>query len=159
MMRYRFILVLAALLLLLPAGLSAQGRLEKVWFKNYEVKSVRPTGFRSLRATVELQMKNRGDQDLTIKDVRIVIYRNGQPYVEGTCPPFRVPVSYSSPEAVGSFRLCDGVSLWTVLRILLNINYAEFSADVGLTAVDEDGVEERFFHEGYAADKLIKHQK
>ena len=158
-MRYRFLLVLTALFLLLPAGLSAQGRLEKVWFKKYEVKSVRPTSFRSLRATVELQMKNRGDQALTIKDVQIIIYRNGQPYVEGTCPPFQVPVSYSNPEAAGTFRLCDGVSLWTVLRILLNINYAEFSADVSLTAVDEDGVEEHFFHQGYAADKLIKHQK
>ena len=158
-MRNWFFLVLAALFLLLPAGLSAQGRLEKVWFKKYEVKSVRPTSFRSLRATVELQMKNRGDQALTIKDVQIIIYRNGQPYVEGTCPPFQVPVSYSNPEAAGTFRLCDGVSLWTVLRILLNINYAEFSADVSLTAVDEDGVEEHFFHQGYAAEKLIKHQK
>ena len=158
-MRNWFFLVLAALFLLLPAGLSAQGRLDQVWFKKYEVKSVRPTSFRSLRATVELQMKNRGDQALTIKDVQIIIYRNGQPYVEGTCPPFQVPVSYSNPEAAGTFRLCDGVSLWTVLRILLNINYAEFSADVSLTAVDEDGVEEHFFHQGYAADKLIKHQK
>jgi len=151
--------IASILLLILLTALSAQGQINKVWFKRYEVKSVVPTGFRSIRATVELDLKNRGDQALDVQDVHIVIYRQGKPYVKGTCPSFHIAKGYSKPTAVGTFELCKGVHIWSVLKVLMNLKYEEFSADLTMYAVNEKGEKEPFVSKGYSAQKLIKHQK
>ena len=150
----RFLLIFALLLAALPA--SAQ--MSKLRFRDFEVKSVLPTGLRTVRATVELDMANRG-KAMELTDVDLTIYRNGKAYVTGTCPSIPVEAGASVVKAVGTFRLAEGVSLFSVLRTMLNINLKEYSADVSLTALGDDGKEQDFMLKGFSVSKLAKSRR
>ena len=150
----RFLLLVAFLLAVLPA--SAQ--MSMLRFRNFEVKSVMPTGFRTVRATVELELVNPG-KEMEMTDVRVNIYRNGNLYVTGTCP--SIPVDTGEPlvKAVGVFHLADGISLFSVLRTLLNVNLKEYSADVTLTALGDDGKEQDFMLKGFSVANLARSRR
>ena len=150
----RFLLLAAFLLAVLPA--SAQ--MSKLRFRDFEVKSVLPTGFRTVRATVELELVNQGEE-LELTDVDLAIYRNGKPYVTGKCPSIPVDPGDTVVKAVGAFRLADGVSLFSVLRTLLNINLKEYSADISLTAVDSQGREQDFMLKGFSVAKMARSRR
>ena len=62
-------------------------------------------------------------------------------------------------KAVGTFRLAEGVSLFSVLRTMLNINLKEYSADVSLTALGDDGKEQDFMLKGFSVSKLAKSRR
>lgn len=146
------------LLLLSLAFLPASAQMSRLHFRGFDMKSIAPTGFRSLRATMDLDMNNRG-KPFEITDVDIVIYRAGKPYVTGRCPGFPVEASYSVVSATGDFQLCKGVSIWSVLLTLMNLRAEEFTADFSLTAMGDDGREERFSYTGYPMTKAMKKQK
>ena len=150
----RFLLLVAILLAVLPA--SAQ--MSMLRFRNFEVKSVMPTGLRTVRATVELELVNPG-KEMEMTDVSVNIYRNGKLYVTGTCPSIPVDAGDSVVKAVGTFRLAEGVSLFSVLRTMLNINLKEYSADVSLTALGDDGKEQDFMLKGFSVSKLAKSRR
>ena len=150
----RLLLLAACLLAVLPA--SAQ--MSMLRFRNFEVKSVMPTGFRTVRATVELELVNPG-KAMEMTDVKLTVYRNGKTYVTGTCP--SIPVDTGEPvvRAVGVFRLADGISLFSVLRTLLNVNLKEYSADVTLTALGDNGKEQDFMLKGFSVANLAKSRR
>ena len=148
-------LAVALLLLVLPA--SAQ--ISQLRFRGFEVKSVVPSGFWSVKATVELRMVNPGGKVFDMKDVNVVIYRNGEPYVTGYCPSIPVAAGESTVKAVGTFRLSDGISLWSVFRTLLNIKIEEYSADVRMTALGDHGYEQPFMLNGFSVGSMMKSRR
>ena len=139
--------------------LPARAQMSQLRFRGFEVKQVVPTGLRSVKATVELEMVNPGGKPFEMTDVNMVIYRNGKPYVKGTCPSIPVDPGTCIVEAVGSFRLAEGVSLWSALRTLLNINIEEYSADVSLTALGDRGYEQPFKLNGFSVESMMKSRK
>ena len=150
--------LLLVLFLLLPM-LPAQAQMSQLRFRGFEMKQVVPTGLRSVKATVELDMVNPSGKPFEMKDVDMVIYRNGKPYVKGTCPSIPVDPGSSSVEAVGTFRLADGIGLFSALRTLLNINLEEYSADVSMTALGDRGYQQPFMLNGFSVKSMMKSRK
>ena len=151
----RFLLIVAFLLAVLPA--SAQ--MSKLRFHGFEVKSVVPTGFRTLRATVELELVNGGAKEFEMNDIVLTVYRGGKPFVTGKCPSIPVDKGDSVVKAVGNFRLAEGVSLLSALRSVLNINLNDYSADVTLTALGDNGHDQDFMMKGFSVAKAAKSRK
>ena len=151
-------MIMAAIALLLGSGAEASAQMSKLRCRGFDVTSVVPTGFRSVRATVELELVNRGDP-FDMENVEVTVYREGKPYVTGECPVIEVDTGSYTAKAVGNFHLADGVSLWTVLRNLLNIKLEEYSADVSLTAMGDNGKEQAFQLDGFSVAKMAKSRK
>ena len=151
----RLLLLAAFLLAVLPA--SAQ--MSQLRFRGFEVKSVVPTGFRTVRATVEVELVNGGGKAFEMNDIALTIYRDGKPFVTGECPSIPVEKGDSVVKAVGSFRLADGVSLFSALRSVMNIKLDEYSADVTLTALGDNGHDQDFMLKGFSVAKAAKSRK
>ncbi len=146
------------MLLLGGCGLEASAQMSKLRCRGFDVKSVVPTGFRSVRATIELELVNRGEP-FDMEDVEVVVYKEGKPYVMGDCPVIEVDKGTYTAKVVGNFHLADGVSLFGALRSLVNINLAEYSADVSLKALGDNGKEQDFQLDGFSVAKMAKSRK
>ncbi len=155
--RFR-VIILAMIALLLGSGVEASAQMSKLRCRGFDVKSVVPTGFRSVRATVELELVNRGEP-FDMENVKVTVYRTGKPYVTGECPVIEVDKGSYTAKVVGNFHLADGVSLWSVLRNLLNVKLEEYSADVSLTALGDNGKEQSFQLDGFSVAKMAKSRK
>lgn len=153
-MRYR-LFILSLLLAALFSG-TAHAQMSTLRFRGFEVKSIVPTGFRSVKATVELLMVNPGTRPFDMKDIQVVIYRNGAPYVTGECPSIPVDSGESAVSAVGTFKLCEGVTLWSVLRTMLSFHLEEFAADVSLSALGDSGQEQPFMLKGFSVQNAVR---
>lgn len=151
-MRKLFLALAVALLL---GGTDAYAQMSKLRCRGFHVHSVVPTGFRSVRATLELELVNQGES-FDMEDVRLVLYRSGKPYVTGTCPVIEVDKGSYTAKVVGRFHLADGISVWTILRSLLNIKLEEYTADVSMTALGDHGKTQRFQLDGFSVAKLAK---
>jgi hypothetical protein len=125
-------MIIAAIALLFASGGEAAAQMSKLRCRGFDVKSVVPTGFRSVRATVELELVNKG-KPFEMENVEVVVYRDGKPYVTGGCPLIEVEKGSYTAKLIGNFHLANGVSLWSVFRNLLNIQLEDYSADISLT--------------------------
>lgn len=155
---YKILLIAAIALLLGTIQFDAQAQMSKLRCRGFDIKSVVPTGFRSVRATIELELVNRGEP-FDMEDVEVVVYREGKPYVTGDCPVIEVDKGSYTAKVVGNFHLADGVSLLSALRNLVNVKLEDYSADVSLKALGDNGKEQSFQLDGFSVAKMAKSRK
>lgn len=140
MMRWKvFILtLLLAVTAVAAPGTKRPAKLDHIKFGKCRIVSLVPTGLRSVRAGVELETKN-DTTAFVLEDVKITIFRKGEPFVEGVCGEVNVPKGSSKVRATGEFELCEDVSVWEALKVLSNPDMGEFSGDVDMTVVNSKG--------------------
>ena len=124
--------------LLLSAASKPKNALSHISFGKYRIVSVLPTGLRSVRAGVEMEAKNDTSAFL-LQDVKLAIFRKGEPFAEGVCDEISVPKGTSTVRVTGEFELDDAVSLWSAVTALRNPDLSEFTGNVDLTVVPGKG--------------------
>lgn len=136
----RLITLLSALLIALVslAGPKQKSALSHIKFGKCRVVSLVPTGLRSVRASLELEAKN-DTSAFQLQDVKLTIFRKGEPFADGSCDGFSVPKGTSKVNLTGEFELCDNMSLWSAVTALRNPDLSEFTGDVDLTVVVDKG--------------------
>ena len=136
----RLIITLLAFLTVLAAmaGPKQKSALQHIKFGKARIVSFVPTGLRSARASVELEAKN-DTSAFTLQDVKLLVYRKGEPFVDGVCDEVTVPKGTSKVQLTGEFELCDEVSVWSAFNALRNPDLSEFTGDVDLTIVSDKG--------------------
>ena len=140
MHRKRLIITLLCLLATLTvlAGPKSKDALSHIKFGKCRIVSIVPTGLRSVRAGVEFETRNDTTAFL-LQDVKLAIFRKGEPFAEGLCEEVSVPKGASKVRVTGEFELCDEVSLWSAVSALRNPDFSEFSGNVDLTVVSGKG--------------------
>ena len=134
----RLIIILLALFAALSAVAGPKDAMKHIKFGKCRIVSLVPTGLRSVRAGVELETKN-DTSAFQLQDVKLMIYRKGEPFVEGICDEISVPKGSSKVRVMGDFELCDDVSVWSAATALRNAGFSEFTGDVDLTVVNAKG--------------------
>ena len=156
-LKHKYIL-LAFLAAFLWSAAPAWAQLSHLKFGKYKITSVVPTSFRSVRGSVEVTVTNDTTSFL-MKDITGVIYRNGEPFVQGTCSDVRVLRGPSTVLATGNVRLCDGVSVWSVVRCMVDFNPEEFTGDLKMTVIDAKGNSRLLRKEGVSVAEVLKNRK
>ena len=113
-------------------------KLDHIKFGKCRIVSMTPTGLRSVRAAVEMDARNDTSAFL-LEDVKLTIFRKGQPFVEGFCGEIKVPKGSSTVRATGDFELCDDVSVLAAVKVLSNPDMSEFTGNVDMTVVNAKG--------------------
>ena len=127
-----------AVLLLLSAAAKPKNALSHIKFGKCRIVSVMPTGLRSVRAGVEMEARNDTTAFL-LQDVRLAIFRKGEPFAAGVCDEISVPKGTSTVRITGEFELDDAVSLWSAVTALRNADLSEYTGNVDLTVVPGKG--------------------
>ena len=151
-------LLLALVAILALSVPSAQAQLSRLKFGKYRITSIVPSSFRSVRGSVEVTVTNDTTSFL-MKDITGIIYRNGEPFVEGVCSDVRVVKGTSTVEPVGTVRICEGVSVWSVLRCMVDLNIEEFTGDLSMTLIDAKGHTRPLKKEGVSVAEVLKNRK
>ena len=152
----RLWLSLAVLVPLLWAQ-PARAQLSRLHFRNYRITSVVPSGFRSVRGSVEVTLTN-DTTAFTMSNIQGIVYRDGKPFVEGVCNDTYVPRGTITVRPTGTVRLCDSVSLWTVLRCMVDFNPDEYSGDISMLITDAKGNQRTYAKEGVPVGKLLNNK-
>lgn len=113
-------------------------KLEHIKFGKCRIVSMVPKGMRSVRAEVELEARN-DTSAFVLEDVKLLIFRKGEPFVEGFCGEINVPKGTSKVRASGNFELCDDVSVIEAVKVLSNPDMSEFTGNVDMTVVNAKG--------------------
>lgn len=130
-------ITVAAMAMCLFAGAASAQYFEGLYASSYRINSLRPESFSSLSGAVTVKMSNTGGVR-QFKDIRAVLYRNGSPFLRGTCSDVTVPSGESEVFFSGRAQL-DGVSIFSVLGSALLTDLSAYTADVFFTAVAADG--------------------
>lgn len=136
----RLLLALLAILTALTAtaGPKQKNALQHIKFGKCRIVSLVPTGLRSVRAGVEFETRN-DTSAFVLEDVKLTIFKKGEPFVEGVCNEVSVPKGTSKVRVTGEFELCDGVSVWSAVTALRDPDLSEYSGNVDLTVVGDKG--------------------
>ena len=139
-MRFKvFILTLFLTVLAVAAPQTKRAaKLDHIKFGKCRIVSMVPKGLRSVRAEVELEAKN-DTSAFVLEDVKLLIFRKGEPFVEGFCGEIKVPKGTSKVLASGDFELCEDVSVIEAVKVLSNPDMSEFSGNVDMTVVNAKG--------------------
>ena len=152
----RRVLLLVLLVPLLGAQ-PARAQLSRLHFRNYRITSIVPSGFRSVRGAVEVTLTN-DTTAFTMTDIQGIVYRNGRPFVEGVCNDTYVPRGTITVRPTGTVRICDSISLWTVLRCMVDFNPDEFTGDLSMLISDAKGNQRTYAKEGVPVGKLLNNK-
>ena len=153
--KHLLLVLLAALVLV---STPAQAQLSRLKFGKYKITSVVPASFRSVKGSAEVAVTNDTTSFL-MKDISGVIYRNGEPFVKGTSSDIRVLHGASVISATGHVSLCDGVSVWNVIRCMVDFNPEEFTGNLTMTVIDAKGNRRLVKKEGLSVAEVLKNRK
>lgn len=137
----RFILTLLAVVSIhgyAAAGPDTKDALGHLKFGKCRIVSFIPTSMRSAKAGLELETRN-DTSAFRLQDVKITVYRSGQPFVEGVCGEVSVPKGTSKVRVSGEFDLCDEVSAWSALMAIRDSDLSDFTGDLSMTVVSQKG--------------------
>lgn len=132
-----FTLLIAVVSMAAPQS-KRPAKLDHIKFGKCRIVSMTPTGLRSVRAGVEMEARN-DTSAFVLEDVKLTIFRKGEPFVEGFCGEIKVPKGTSTVRATGEFELCDDVSVLTAVKVLSNPDMSEFTGNVDMTVVNAKG--------------------
>ena len=89
-----------------------------------------------------------------MSDIKGTVYKNGKPFVTGTCKPVKVVTGTSKVEVDGEAEFCGGVSFTDVLKCI-KLNPKEYKIDISMTIFNVDTIRE-FKKEGIELGSLLK---
>ena len=139
-MRWKVFILTLFLTVLAVAAPQAKrsAKLQHIKFGKCRIVSMVPKGLRSVRAEIELEARN-DTSAFVLEDVKMLIFRKGEPFVEGFCGEITVPKGTSKVRASGDFELCEEVSVLDAVKVLTNPDMSEFTGNVDMTVVNSKG--------------------
>ena len=153
-----FRLLALALLFLVATASPAQAQLSKLHFGKYKIAAIHPQGFTSASGAIEIAVTNDSTA-FDMKNISGVIYRNGQPFVQGVCQDLHVDEGTSTVRAEGMVSLCSGVSVWALLGLLFSFDINEFTGDIKMTILNAKGKEEAYEKKGFSIAALLQNRR
>ncbi len=153
----RHLTLLTAMLVTLMGGQPARAQLSRLKFLNYKITSIVPSGFRSVRGAVEVTLTN-DTTAFTMSDIQGLVYRNGKPFVHGVCNDTHVARGTVTVRPAGTVQLCDSVSIWTVMRCMIDFDPDEYSGDLSMVITDAKGHQRTYTKEGVPVGKLLNNK-
>ncbi len=106
--------------------------------EKYSFDSVYPNSLRSVSGKVTLTVSNTGEAR-KVKDIKAVAYRNGVPFINGTCSDVSFQRGSKAYPLTGTVSLANGITVWTVIKAALFFNASEYTVDVTCTMTHENG--------------------
>ena len=144
-------------LLLFTGVLPAHAQLSRLRFRNYKITSIVPSGFRAVRGAVEVTLTN-DTTAFTMSDIQGIVYHEGRPFVQGVCNDTHVAHGNVTVRPAGTVSLCDSVSLWNVLRCMVDFNPDEYSGDLTMVITDAKGNRRICTKKGIPVGKLLNNK-
>lgn len=131
-------LVVALMLVVCMEPASAQ--MSKLKFGKYGVEKIRIKSRKSGTGQAWVMTEN-ADKTFVMSDIKGTVYKNGVPFVTGSCEPVKVLAGSSKVVVDGKAQFCDGVSLMDVLKCV-NLNVEEYTIDISMTVFNADTIRE-----------------
>lgn len=156
-MDLRRLTLLLAILVTLLGGQPAKAQLSRLHFRNYRITSIVPSSFRSVRGSVEVTLTN-DTTAFTMSDIHGLVYRNGKPFVQGVCNDTHVARGTVTVRPAGTVQLCDSVSVWTVLRCMVNFDPDEYTGDLSMNIRDAKGHTRTYAKQGLPVGQLLNNK-
>ena len=129
--------LLIAAILLLVSAFSASAQFSRLSIGKYGIESISPDGFTAANGAVWLEVANPGET-FTVSDIKGTVYKDGSPFVKGTAPGFTVLNGSSKVNVSGHAMLCEGVSLWTLLGLVV-FEPEDYSVDISMKITTASG--------------------
>ena len=129
-------LIIAAILFLTSAFV-ANAQFSRLSIGKYGIESISPDGFTAANGAVWLEVANPGEA-FTVSDIKGTVYKDGSPFVKGTAPGFTVLNGSSKVTVSGHAMLCEGVSLWTLLGLVV-FEPEDYSVDISMKITTASG--------------------
>ena len=129
--------IVSAVMLVLMA-VPARAQLSRLHFGGYSITSLRPQSFSSVTGSVKVTVTN-DTTSFVMKNISGKVYKLGTPLVQGNAADVFVPHGLSEVGVQGEASLCEGVGFLTILSCLFGFNINDYTADVSMTVVDEQG--------------------
>ncbi|MBQ3882965.1 MAG: hypothetical protein II730_10795 [Bacteroidales bacterium] len=149
---------LAILLCVILAAFAATGSehpFAGLSIKGYSVDSVFPSGFRSVRGKATIKVDNTSEYR-KVSDIKATVYRDGRPFARGTCIDVAFLKGLNTYKLSGTVSLAEGVSVWTAIRAALSFRPSEYTVDVTLEMLHEDGTKETVKREDIPVTRFVK---
>ena len=152
MKRLLILLLLAAMSVLLSADCHAQ--FSRLSFGKYGVSSIRPESFRAVKGAVWLEVTNPME-GFTLSEITGMVYKNGTPFITGRADDFYVSSGSSKCNISGRAALCDGVSLWAVLALIV-FDSDDYSIDLSVRITMDSGATRVVSKKNFPVRELLK---
>lgn len=149
---YIIAIAVAGVLMLGVETASAQ-QLNKLKFGKYGLEKLRIKS-RHSGTGLAWVMTDNSDKTFVMTDIKGTVYKNGKPFVTGTCKPVKVIAGNSKVKVYGEAEFCDGVSFMDVLRCI-KLNPKEYKIDISMTIFNADTIRE-FTKNGIELGQLLK---
>ena len=145
--------VIAIMVLLVVCVEPASGQMSKLKFGKYGLEKIRIKTRKSGTGQAWV-MTDNADKTFVMSDIKGTIYKNGKPFVSGSCDPVKVPAGSSKVVVDGKAEFCEGVSFMDVLKCV-NLNVEEYTFDISMTIFNADTIRE-FKKSGIELKRLLK---
>lgn len=129
-------LIIAAILFLTSAFI-ANAQFSRLSIGKYGIESISPDGFTAANGAVWLEVANPGET-FTVSEIKGTVYKDGSPFVKGTAPGFTVLNGSSKVTISGHAKLCEGVSLWSLLGVVV-FDPEDYSVDISMKITTASG--------------------
>lgn len=151
MKRILYVLTIAVLSLV---ATPAKAQLSRLHFGGYSITSLRPQSFSSVAGSVKVTVTN-DTTSFVMKNISGKVYKLGTPLVQGNAADVFVPHGLSEVGVQGEASLCEGVGFLTILSCLFGFNINDYTADVSMTVVDEQGHTRHFSENGMSVAAIL----
>lgn len=145
-------IVLGAVLLMFCAAEANAQKSLGLSINSYKISSIRPQSWRSVDGAVDLSL--RSATSFRLSNISGVVYKNGRAFVQGKADDLSVTKGNSSVTVRGNATLCNGVGIMDVLRCI-NFNPSDYSIDVYLTLILEDGTSMPIVKKGVPLSSIL----
>lgn len=147
------ILLLGILLILF--ALPARAQFSGLNMQSYSFGNVHPTGLRGVAGSLSFELNNIGERR-EIRDVHAVVFKNGRAFLKGSCRDLVLERGHGSYVAAGKVKLPAGVSTLTAITSIMNFDPSQYTVNVSLVLVHEDGSRETIVRKGVPVSRFIK---
>ena len=151
---HKLYVAIVSVMMLLMMAIPAQAQLSNLHFGGYSITSIRPHSFSSVGGSVKVTVRN-DTTAFVMQDINGKIYKLGTPMVQGHAADVSVPRGLSEVSVQGEASLCEGISIWTILRCLIGFDINDYTADVSMTVIDEEGHSRTFFESGMSVAAIL----
>lgn len=151
----KFLATALSAVLLLAFQIPSAAQLSMVSPGNsYKITKILPTSFSSLRGAGTVNVTNSG-QTFRMTRIRGTIYKNDKAFLQGTASDVLVKSGTSTLSIDGLASLCEGFSLWSVIKSL-SFDLSQYKVDLSTVLVFEDGSTHLSAVTGVPVDKILK---
>lgn len=151
--RYLKSAIVAVLMLVMCLESASAQQMSKLSFGKYGLEKIRIKTRKSGTGQAWVMTEN-ADKTFVMSDIKGTIYKNGKPFVTGSCEPIKVLAGSSKVIVDGKAEFCEGVSFMEVLKCV-NLDVEEYTFDISMTIFNADTIRE-YKKTGIELKRLLK---